>query len=146
MRRELVVVELDEELGTRADDLEGRHPDEEQVRRGVDPAEAPVQADAVELLAGGGIDGQVERLAAGQDDLDRLAGGDRVLGDLDGVDVLVAAEARVDRRGGRGVVGRRPRPDPLPLPRARAVVPAISAADGRDVFSRASKIAASAMR
>ena len=47
--------------------------------------------------AGRGIGRQVERLAPGEHDLDRLAGRDRVLGDLDGVDVLVAPEARLDR-------------------------------------------------
>ena len=63
--------------------------------------------------------GQVERLAACQHDLDRLAGGDRVLGGLDGADVLVAPEARVGegrrppasaRRSRRSLARRSPRP------------------------------------
>ena len=45
-----------------------------------------------------GPDGSVERLAPGQHDLDRLAGRDRLLGDLDGADVGLAAEARLDGR------------------------------------------------
>ena len=49
--RQLVAVELDEELGARADDLEAGDPGEEQVRRRVDPSQAAVEADAVELPA-----------------------------------------------------------------------------------------------
>ncbi len=95
--RQAVALDLEEQLGRGADDLEGRRPDEEQVRARVDPAERPVEADPVERDTGRGVGRQLERLAPGEDDLDRLAGRDRVLGDLDRVDVLVAPEARLDR-------------------------------------------------
>ena len=91
--RQPVALGLEQQLGRRPDDLEGGRPDEEQVRARVDPAEGPVQPDPVERRAGRGVGRQVERLAPGEDDLDRLAGRDGVLGDLDGVDVLVAAQA-----------------------------------------------------
>ena len=97
--RELVLVDLDEQLRARADDLERRHADEEQVRARVDAAQAAIQPDAVERLAGRGVGRQVERLATGQHDLDRLAGRDRVLGGLDRMDVLVVAEAGLAREG-----------------------------------------------
>ncbi len=48
---------------------------------------------------------QVEALAPREDDLDRLAGRDRVLGPLHGADVLVAAEARLDLAQTRSVGG-----------------------------------------
>ena len=114
--REAVALDLEEELRARPDDLEGRGPDEEQVRAGVDPAERAVEADPVEWCGRCRSGRQVERLAPGEDDLDRLAGGDRVLGDLDRVDVVVAPEARLDPglgdRGGPrspGAADRRPR-------------------------------------
>ena len=139
VRGELVAVELDEELRRGADDLERGNAHEEQVRARVDAAKAPVQPDPVERLAGRRIGRQVEGLAPGQHDLDRLAGRDRVLGDLDGVDVL---------RRARGLRRRRPG-----LPRRpsrsgsrRSPAPCISAADGRAVRSSASKIASSAIR
>ena len=129
---------------------------EEQVRGRVDPAERAVQADAVERPARRGVDRQIERLAPGEDDLDRLAGGDRVLGDLDRADVLVAPEAGFDGRGaqaGRRAVWRhavRRRTTRHRATGSRAArscwAPAISAADGREVRSSASKIAASAIR
>ena len=46
--RQTVALGLEQELGTRADDLERGRPDEEQVGAGVHPAERPVQADAVD--------------------------------------------------------------------------------------------------
>ncbi len=87
---------------------------EEEVRRRVDPAEASIQADAVELPARGGIDGQVERLPAGEHDLDRLARRDGVLRDFHRMHVFVAAEARLDGggRGGRTVPAVRTPTDP----------------------------------
>ena len=63
---------------------------------------------------------QVERLAPREHDLDRLAGRDRVLGDLDGVDVLVAPEARLDRRLAASRAWRRPRSGRAPAPIGRA--------------------------
>ena len=100
---------------------------------------ARYSADAVEGGAGRGVGRQVERLAAGQHDLDRLAAGDRVLGDLDRVDVLVAAEARVDRARRRTGVA--------PCRRfGRVGAAPSSAALGREVRSSASKMAASAIR
>jgi hypothetical protein len=96
MRRQLVTLDLQQQLRTRADDLERWRPDEEQVRAGVDAPKGAIEADAVQRPAGRGIVREAERLASSEHDLDRLAGGDRVLGDLDGVDVLVAAEARLD--------------------------------------------------
>jgi hypothetical protein len=45
-------------------------------------------------------------LAPCQDDLDRLAGRDGVLGDLDGMDVAIPTEARADRVGEWGSRGR----------------------------------------
>ena len=137
--RQLVALDLEEELRARPDDLERRRPDEEQVRARVDAAEGAVEGDPVERLARRRVGRQVERLAPGEDDLDRLAGGDRVLRDLDGVDVGVAPEARVDPVVAEAGGGRRVRREPrLPAP--------ISAALGRAVRSSASKIAASAIR
>ena len=101
---QLVALGLEQQLRRGADDLELRRPDEEQVRARVDAPERAVQADAVERRAGRRVGRQVERLAAREHDLDRLAGRDRVLGDLDRVDVLVAPEARLDRR--RRAAGR----------------------------------------
>ena len=46
--REPVALDLEEQFRRGADDLEGRRPDEEQVGARVDPAEGPIQADAVE--------------------------------------------------------------------------------------------------
>ena len=141
--RQPVALDLEQQLRRRADDLEGGRPDEEQVRAGVDPAERPVQPDPVERRAGRGVGRQVERLAPGEDDLDRLAGRDRVLGDLDRVDVLVAAQARpgrsTERRPRRAAVAGAPF---APRPR----IPAISASVGRALRSSASKIASSAIR
>ncbi len=89
-----VAHDLDEELGACAHHLERRRPGEEQVGARVDPAQGAVQADPIDGLAVVGCR-EVEALAAGQHDLDRLACGDRVLGLLDGADVLVATEAGV---------------------------------------------------
>jgi hypothetical protein len=99
--RQLVPLDLEEQLRGRADDLERGRPHEEQVRAGIDPAERPVQADAIDGRPGRWIDGHRERLATREHDLDGLACGDRVLGHLDGVDVLLTAEADV-RRAGQG--------------------------------------------
>ena len=93
--RELVAIDLDEELRARANHLERGHANEEQVRAGVDAAQAPVQADPIERLPRRRVERQVERLPPGQHDLDRLAGGDRVLGDLDRVDVLLSPQAGI---------------------------------------------------
>ena len=102
--RHPVARHLDEELRAGADDLHPGRPGEEQVRAGVDPPERAVEADAVDRRAVG--DGrQVEALAPGEHDLDRLAGRDRVLGPLDRADVLVAAEARLDLAQARSVGG-----------------------------------------
>ena len=140
--RQPVALDLEEQLGARPDDLERGRPDEEQVRARVHPSKRAVQADAVDRPAVG-PDRQLERLAPGEHDLDRLAGGDRVLGDLDRPDVGVAAEARLDPRvgdrAGRPGVG-----DVRREPRGRA--PATSSdALGRAVRSSASKIARSAI-
>ena len=88
---------------------------------------------------GRGVGRQAERLAPGEHDLDRLAGRDGVLGDLDRVDVLVAAEARVDRVAASAAAGAVPSRRPADRRPAR---PAL----GRDVRSSASKIAVSAIR
>ena len=153
---ELVALDLEEQLRRCADDLEAGGPDEEQVRARVDPPQGAVEPDPVERRPGRGVVREVERLAPREHDLDRLAGRDGVLGDLDGVDVLVAPEARADGaaerpRLRRAPAGGRPPRDPLapdsPLPDAeRAPDPAISAALGRALRSRASKIASSAIR
>jgi hypothetical protein len=101
-----VADDLEQELRAGANNLERRRPREEQVRRRVHPPQRAVEADAVErgaVWAGR----EVERLAPGEHDLDRLAGGDRVLGVLDRADVLLAAEAGLDlgeRRGARRAV------------------------------------------
>ena len=144
--RQPVALDLEEELRRGADDLEGRRPDEEQVRARVDPAEGAVQPDPVERRAGRRVRRQLERLAPGEDDLDRLAGRDRVLGDLHGVDVLVATEAGLDRAAGRLLRRRRRRRPSAELDGRRALTPSSSAALGREVRSSASKIAASAIR
>ena len=142
---ELVALDLEEQLGRGADDLERRGPDEEQVRTRVDPPERPVQPDPVEGRACGGIIGQRKRLAPREHDLDRLARGDRLLGHLDRVDVGVSTEAGLDGRGKRGAVlaGDRGGPTRAPL---RPPAPFSSEALGRAVRSSASKIAASAIR
>ena len=106
VRGHAVADDLEQQLGARADDLERGRAGEEQVRRRVDAAQRAIQADAVDRLAVGPV-GEVERLAPGEHDLDRLAGGDRVLRVLDGLDVLVAAERDVDLAGTRS---RPPRP------------------------------------
>ena len=49
--RQPVPDDLEQELGAGADDLVRRHPDEEQVRAGIDASEGPVQPDAVEGAA-----------------------------------------------------------------------------------------------
>ncbi len=117
-------------------------PDEEQVRARVDPAERAIEPDPVERAARRRIDRQVERLAPGEHDLDRLARRDRVLGDLDRVDVLVAAEAGLDRPP-----PARPAPPAVPAPFVRPATPRPARPRlGRDVRSSASKIAASAIR
>ena len=121
---ELVALGLEEELRRRADDLEGRRADEEQVRAGIDPTQRTIEADPVEGRARGDVLGQVERLAARQDDLDGLAARDGLLGDLDGADVLVATQARVDRSR-QGLPGRIARAfdGPADLGRARPAGP-----------------------
>jgi len=83
---------LEEQLGRRPDHLEARGPGEEQVRARVDAPERAVEPDPIERRAGRRVRRKTERLASGEDDLDRLARGDGILGDLDRVDVLVAAE------------------------------------------------------
>ena len=105
MGGEAIALDLEEQLGARPDDLERRRPHEEQVRAGVHPAQGAVQADPAHLAAIGRCR-QLERLAPGKDHLDRLALGDRLLGNLDGVDVLVAAEAgRAGLVAGRNRLG-----------------------------------------
>ena len=89
------LLDLEQQLGAGPDDLERRRPDEEQVRAGVHSPQRPVEGDAVERAARCRVDRQAERLAAREHHLDRLAGGDGVLGHPDGVDVLVATEARL---------------------------------------------------
>ena len=89
---------------------------------------------------------QVERLASGEDDLDRLAGGDRVLGGLDGPDVGVPSEARLDPCLGvrAGLGGRRSRAARRRGGRSRRLRRA-RRRSGRAVRSSASKIARSAI-
>ena len=99
MRGDPVALDLQQQLRRRADDLELRRSHEEQVRARIDAAEGPVQADPVEHRPGRGVEREAERLAPGEDDLDRLATGDRVLGHLDRPDVLVAPERGLDRTG-----------------------------------------------
>ena len=101
-----IALDLEEQLRRGAHDLVARRAHEEEVRAGVDPPKRPVEPDAVERGAGRRIRRELERLAAGQHDLDRLAGRDRVLGHLDRVDVLVAAEAGLDRTADRPRRGR----------------------------------------
>src|SRR4029079_10048954 len=48
MGRQPVALDLEQELGRRADDLEGGRPGEEQVRAWIDPAQRAVQPDAIE--------------------------------------------------------------------------------------------------
>ena len=116
MGGQLVALHLEEQLRARPDDLEGRRPDEEEIRARVHPAERTIERDPIEPAAVC-TDGQVEALATGEHDLDRLTGRDGVLGDLDGADVLVAPEAGPDTgtaepgaaRGARPVAaGQRP--------------------------------------
>ena len=147
VRGQAVALDLEEQLGRGADDLVARRAHEEQVRAGVDPAEGPVEPDPVERRAGRRVGRQVERLAPGQHDLDRLTGRDGLLGDPHGLDVLVATEAGFDRAAGgdaAGAAGSGHRRT-VPLP-GRRPVPFSSAALGREVRSSASKIADSAIR
>ena len=83
VRRQPLALDLEEELGAGPDDLERRRAHEEEVRARVHLPQRAVEADAVERPAVGAL-GQGDRLAAGEDDLDRLAGGDRVLRAADG--------------------------------------------------------------
>ena len=139
--RQPVALDLEQQLRARR-----RRPRTSGVRTknryglGLTRRSARYSADPVERRAGRRVERQVERLASGEHDLDRLAGRDRVLGDLDRVDVLVAAEARLDRAApGAGRAA--------PSSRAAGVrAPPSSAALGRDVRSSASKMAASAIR
>src|SRR4029078_7682630 len=88
--RQAVALDLEQELRARPDDLERRYPDEAQVRAGVDPAERAVEVDPGQRRVRAGTQREVERLAPGEDDLDRLARRDRVLRDLDSSLVLLA--------------------------------------------------------
>ena len=97
VRRHPLALDLEEELGAGADDLERRRPDEEEVRARVHLAQRAVEADPVERAAVGAR-GQGDRLAPGEDDLDRLAGRDRVLRAADGGLVGVAPERGLRRR------------------------------------------------
>jgi hypothetical protein len=97
--RELVALDLEEQLRRGTDDLELGRAHEEEIGARVHASEAAVEADAVKRAAGRRVGRQVEGLATGEDHLDRLAGRDRVLGDLDGMDVFVAPEAGLDRAG-----------------------------------------------
>ncbi len=83
VRRHPLALDLQEQLGAGADDLERRRPDEEEVRAGVDLPQRAVEADAVER-APVGARRERQRLAPGQDDLDRLPRRDRVLRALHG--------------------------------------------------------------
>ena len=134
MGGQLVALRLEQELRRGADDLELRRTDEEEIWARVDAPKRSIQADAVERTPGRRVGREIERLAAGKDDLDRFAGGDRVLGDLDRTDVLVTPKARLD-----GIVRR-------PARRGARRWPAISVALGRAVRSSASKMASSAIR
>ena len=109
--RQAIALDLEEQLGRGADDLVARGAHEEEIRAGVDSPQRPVQPDPIEGRAGRRVGRQLERLPPGQHDLDRLARRDRVLGHLDRVDVLVAAEAGLDRAadGGLGRGSRRGR-------------------------------------
>jgi hypothetical protein len=69
---QLVALDLEEELRARADDLERGRPDEEQVRAGIHPTKRPIEGHALQRSAGRRIERQPERLASGEDDLDRL--------------------------------------------------------------------------
>ena len=84
-----------EQLGAGAHDVVVGRADEEQVRAGVHAAERAVQRQAVEGAAVG-AGGQVDRLAPCEDDLDRLAGGDRLLRVDDRTLERVAPQARAD--------------------------------------------------
>ena len=111
VRREAVTLDLQKELGRRADDLEGRRSHEEEIRARVHPAQRSVQGNTVERPSVGERR-HVDRLAPSQDDLDGFACRDGVLGDLDGTDVGLASQARVDSFRGQA--------DPAPGCRARA--------------------------
>ena len=105
---ELVALDLEQQLRRCADHLEAGGADEEQVRARVDPPERAIEPDPVERRPGRGVVREVERLAPREHDLDRLAGGDGVLGDLDGMDVLVAPEAGSDGAAERPCLGAAP--------------------------------------
>ena len=90
--RQLVALGLEEQLGARADHLEGRVSARRTGTGSGSPGAARGTGRSRRAAAGRGPGWQVERLAPGQHDLNRLAGRDRVLGDLDRMDV-----ARRDR-------------------------------------------------
>ena len=73
MGREAIAFDLEEELRARADDLEGRRSDEEQVRAGIYAAERAIQRDAIERPPRRRVAREIERLSPGKHDLDRLA-------------------------------------------------------------------------
>ena len=97
--RELVLVDLDEQLGLAPTTSNDGTRTKNRYGLGLTRRKAAIQPDAVERLAGRGVGGQVERLAPGEHDLDRLAGRDGVLGGRDRANVLVVAEARLAREG-----------------------------------------------
>ena len=122
--------------GRRADDLERRRPDEEQVRARVDPAQRPVERDAVERprRSRGRSAGRTTGVGRGRPGSPRPPRSRPW-----------RPRRRGCRRRGRGSCRWRPRgagrAAPPPSRRARRACPPSSAALGRAVRSSASKIA-----
>src|SRR5271157_518026 len=105
MSRHAVALDTDEKLRAGAHDRELRHPNEEQVRAGVDPPQRPIQRHGIETLTA--YDRALEGLAASDDDLDGFTRSDGVLGGPYRGLVLTAVQTRLDLpqalRGGRCV-------------------------------------------
>ena len=99
-----VALDPNEQLRARPHDRELRHPDEVEVRARVDASQRAIERDRVERLTAD--DRAFVRLATSDDDLDGLAGGNRLLGRPHGRFVLASPEADFDlaQAGGRRLI------------------------------------------
>ena len=141
MRRQLVALDLEQQLRAGADDLEARHPDEEQVRARVDPAERAVELDAVERPAVAGPIGRSNDWRRARTTW--IASPAAIASLATSTAWTYSSRPRLVSDRGRGGV-RRP-PTPLPASPRRAPAGQLRAL-GRAVRSRASKMARSAIR
>ena len=141
--RQLVALDLEQQLRAGADDLERGHADEEQVRARVDAAQAAVQPDAVErpCRSTGSIGRSNDWRRASTT---WIASPAAIASLATSTAWMYSSRPRLASRDGARRRGRRCRR--RPFGRRRGVPPFSSAADGRAVRSSASKIASSAIR